>query len=484
TDVLADTALEVIPDSVAVLPFANLNPDGENTLFALGLHDEVINQLTKIRSLNVIARNSVLTLVDQELPLPEIRRLLRVESVMTGTILFADSQARINLQLLDPTSGVSFWAGTYEADIGNLDAMLEIQSDIALHVAEALEAEIRQSEQALITSRPTESFEAYRYNLAARNAHYQQDYAMEWSLVKQALELDPNYVDAWLLFASLNTVLVGTPLPGMSSRDHFELGLQSAERSIELAPDNSQGYALKAVALGTSKDWEGVAEAVDTLLNMDTPLSELKYVSLLLLCLGDFDRAIEIYEANLITEPLNLYGRGFLMAALEMAGRREDAQREYLIGEELNPVWWGDTVNVFLALGRDDALRDIDDLVGISAELKALLHRVDEPEAVRSAVFAYLDKPDKISAEALFYSALAAHIGELEVSVQLLRESLQDVWTGLHWYWLPLFDEARQLDSFKQLLNESGLVDYWNQHGWPKVCRPLEEGFSCDWTAY
>src|SRR5690606_29618164 len=156
---------------------------------------------------------------------------------------------------------------------------------------------------------------------------------------------------------------------------------------------------LKAVALGTSKDWEGVAEAVDTLLNMDTPLSELKYVSLLLLCLGDFDRAIEIYEANLITEPLNLYGRGFLMAALEMAGRRDDAQREYLIGEELNPVWWGDTVNVFLALGRDDALRDIDDLVGISAELKALLHRVDEPEVVRSEVFAYLDKADKISAE-------------------------------------------------------------------------------------
>jgi len=124
-----------ISSSVAVLPLINLNPDNENDLFAIGLHDEIINQLTKIHSLNVIARDSVLTLVQQDLPASEISHLLNVESVLNGTILFAGNQARVNLQLQDPKTGVTLWSSTYEANTSVPGDMFAIQTDIAMSIA-------------------------------------------------------------------------------------------------------------------------------------------------------------------------------------------------------------------------------------------------------------------------------------------------------------------------------------------------------------
>lgn len=473
-----------IRNSIAVLPFTNLNPASDNELFALGLHDEVINHLSKIHSLNVIARDSVLTLVQRDLPMHDLSRLLRVESMLSGTVLFADDRARISLQMLDAHTGITLWSHTYEASREDLSEMIAIQSDIAVNVAHALEAEIKQSERRTLAAMPTASFEAYRYNLAAKNAHLQQDFATEWELAYKAVQLDPDYFDALHTWSSVNTVLVGHPLPGMSSRKHFDLALQGAERIIEIAPQRSEGYSLKAVALAANKDWSGVAAMLEKLEQMDVPLAELKFVSLVMLSLGDFDKAIEIYEANLIIEPINLYGRGFLMAAHELAGNREQAREEYAIGDALSPLWWGDAVNIFLALGRAEPLRDVEQLAGISDELKQVLLNIHDEVAVAAGLHAFHTSAHKISAETLYYGAIAAYTGRPELAVALMRMALVDVWTSLYWLWLPVFDEVRQLESFKALLEESGIVGYWREQGWPAICQPEAESFTCNWSAY
>lgn len=480
----ATAASETIQNSVAVLPFTLLTPEPDNGLFALGLHDEIINQLTRIRSLNVISRESVMALVGQKLPPSELARLLRVQSVMSGTLMFVGEDVRISLQMLDAASGITLWAETYEADKKDLSEVISIQSDIAVNVASALEAEVLQSEQANLVVIPTKSFPAYRFNLAAKQARYQQDYAQEWELARQAIALDPDYYDALHTFSSVNTVMVATPMEGMTSAEHFELALSTAEHMIAIEPKRSEGYALKAVALSTTKDWAGVAEMLDRLDELGTPPSDLHYVALILMAMGEFDRAIEIYEDNLITEPVNFFSRGFLMEAFELTGQRERSYEEYATGEELSPVWWGDTVNVLLALGRGEQPPDVDELIGISTATMELLADVSDPEKVRKAVAAYNARPDKVPAEATYYSALAAYVGEHELAVELMRFSLQDVWLALHWLWLPVFDETRQLESFRQLLRDSGMVAYWEQHGWPQVCQPIDGSFSCEWRAY
>lgn len=487
-------AYDAIPNSIAVLPFTHLDSGAtdagtpadreQHRVFAIALHDAIINQLAKVSSLNVIARNSVVSLAGQGMDLPELGRVLRVESVMTGTLLVAEESARVNLQLIEPATGVTFWSGSFEADTGNLGDMIGIQADIALQVASRLATEIDQSEREQITAIPTDSFDAYQFNQAARIALYRQDHRQNWRMARMAIEQDPDYYDALHTFASANIVLVSSPLEGYSGRDHADMVLETAEAMIRIDPGNTQGHALRALALGTRKEWDKVGPAIDELLGRNEPLEKLKFIAMLLLNFGDFDTAIRIYEKHLLTEPLDIFGRGFLMTALELTGQREKAREQHRLGEQLHPTWWGDNVNVLLSLGRDEPLLDVAQLEGISPGLRQALMSVGDRDSVRRAVWDYLARDRKIPAEALYFAALAASIDERNVALALMEATVEDAWTSLFWFWLPVFDEVRQEQEFRALLVKSGIVEYWNSNGWPQVCRPDGASFRCDWRAY
>ncbi len=344
----------------------------------------------------------------------------------------------------------------------------------------------------LVASRPSGdaarefsgSIEAYRYFLAAENAYYFQDYEKTWTLARRAVEVEPDYIDAHRLFSTVNTVLVGAPLDGMSPRDHMHRAVDSAERVIALNPDGTEGYSLRASALSATGDWVRVAAEFEALLERGADLAELRFYALVLLSVGFPEAAIEVLEANLAAEPVNLHGRGFLMAALELTGEREKARREFNVGEELSPVWWGDTVNVFLDLGRRETLKDLDEL-GMSDALKVALLERDDPDATLRRLRKYSQQPDKRTSEAAYYSALAAYAGEHELAVELMRASVDGVALNTFWYWLPVFDETRRKPEFRQFLVDFGVVRYWRANGWPRFCQPLDaERFECEWESY
>lgn len=129
-----------IPNSIAVLPLVTLSRE-RDVLFTHGLHDEIISQLTKNRSLKIVARSSVVALLEDGSML-DMARVLRVESILSGTIRLAGSRARISLQLLDVNSGLTRWSDMYDVDQQDLAEMISIQGDIALNVAAALEREM------------------------------------------------------------------------------------------------------------------------------------------------------------------------------------------------------------------------------------------------------------------------------------------------------------------------------------------------------
>jgi len=473
-----------IPDSIAVIPFVNLGQDSGSDLFVLGLHDELINQLTKIRNLKVISRDSVISVAEKGGSVFEMADLLNVESVMTGSILVVDDHARINLQMQNADTAVVLWGESFEVDTRNLSEMISAQAEIAMKVVTALEVEVKPPESASMAALPTKSFEAYRYFLTARNSHNHQANEEKWDLFRKALELDPDYAEAHLLFASINSLLMTGPMEGFTYEDHQQLMLQSVEAFIRLEPGRSEGYALKAVALGTGRDWNGVAEQLAVLNQLGVSGAEKKYVALLLMSLGDFQGAASIYQESLLTEPANLYSRGLLMAAHEMAGNRELARQEYALGNELKTVWWGNTVNVLLALGRNEPINATDNLADLSPELIQVLDNFQDHELVNQGIERYLAGSGINSRDDVFYSALAAHHGDMESANALLRIAMEKVSTSIFWAWLPVFDEVRRTGEFRQMLVDFGLVAYWQQHGWPEVCQPHADTFSCDWVAY
>ena len=193
---------EMLRNSVAVLPFENLSPDPNNAYFAAGIHEEVLNQLAKIRDLSVIARTTMVRYAGSPLSVPEIGRELRVQTVMEGSVRYAGDRVRITAQLIDAQSGAHLWSEAYEE---SLQDIFGIQLAIATRIANTLEAEFSATERKRVGTRLTDNSDAYSLYLRAM-ANWGSFSATEPILadLDAAIDLDPSFAaalafKAWIL---------------------------------------------------------------------------------------------------------------------------------------------------------------------------------------------------------------------------------------------------------------------------------------------
>ena len=150
--------LRLCANSIAVLPFDNLSPDPDDAYFAVGIHEEILSQLTKLGDLRVASRTSVQGYAGTQKPTPEIARELNVETVLDGSVRYADGQVLVTVHLSDGATNATLWSESYEHEFSNIFA---IQSEIALNVARALKAELLPAERERVTRVPTTSLRAY-----------------------------------------------------------------------------------------------------------------------------------------------------------------------------------------------------------------------------------------------------------------------------------------------------------------------------------
>ncbi len=232
---------EVLPNSVAVLPFENVSPNSDDAYFATGIHEEILNQLAKLSALNVIARTSMRQYADTEKSIPEIARELNVETVMEGSVRYARGQVRITTQLNDGVTGAHIWSETYTRDF---DDIFAIESDVAMNVANALEAEFSVTEQESIEKVPTDSPDAYALYLRAVAAGG-GPLRSRIADLEQALVIDPNFALAYALNARLRSGLV-TFSQDVDAAAEERLAIENAESALAL--DSSLGLAHIALA--------------------------------------------------------------------------------------------------------------------------------------------------------------------------------------------------------------------------------------------
>ena len=247
---------EVLPNSVAVLPLENLSLNPEDAFFAAGIHDELLNQLAKIRDLNVIARTSVLRYADKgEMSIPEIAAELKVQAVMEGTVRYGGNRVRITTQLIDGDSNTHLWSQTYESEF-DVENIFAIESDIAMQIAAALEAELLPAERASIEKLPTTSTEALTLYLRAKASITDLGPFMPADEVSnfhryldEALVSDPGFALAHAFKAYEYAFSVGRTFPlsddGAIARRQA-LVRDHAQRAIELDPGLGIAYGALA----------------------------------------------------------------------------------------------------------------------------------------------------------------------------------------------------------------------------------------------
>src|SRR5579862_7920568 len=189
--------------SIAILPLANLSGDPDQEYFADGMVEEIGAALGRFRSIFVVAAGSSLSLKNRGVSPQEAARSLGVRFLLDGSVRKAGGRVRIAVKLLEGSSGAQVWAERFDDEVEDL---FELQDQVALSVAGAIEPAVRESEIRRASQRPTEdAYDLYLRALPHYRSHAKDGNAEALRLLARALELDPRYGGALALAASAHS---------------------------------------------------------------------------------------------------------------------------------------------------------------------------------------------------------------------------------------------------------------------------------------
>ena len=222
--------------SIAVLPFADFSPGGDQAWFADGLAEEILNALARSPDLQVSARTSSFRYKGSELAVPQIAAELGVAHVLEGSVRSTPQRVRVTAQLIRASDGFHLWSQNYDRDLAD---MIEIQEDLARQIATAMQTSMDPealADMAAVGTRSVEAYQAYMRGVAKAISQNPADVRDAYDLFEQARRLDPTFsaaharaADFWLF--QLNPA---STLTGLSNASIEEMGRNYAER-IDLA---------------------------------------------------------------------------------------------------------------------------------------------------------------------------------------------------------------------------------------------------------
>jgi len=340
-DALAGTAA-VAPrptrlPSVAVLPFANLSPDPENEFFTDGITEDVIAQLSKIRSLRVIGRGSVMRFKQRDQSLREIGVTLDVGALLEGSVRRAGSRVRIVAQLIDADTDRHRWSETYDRDLTDIFA---IQTDVAVQIAGALEAELTHDERSRLNKEPTDDVQAYQLYLQAKHC------LTRWTQVSsnlalkhldEAVKRDSGFALAHATIAWVYLELGLAVAGSLPANEAFQRARTAVARALELDPQLAEAHAvLGHLKYVSDYDWAGAEAELKRAIELNPNSGDAyDFYGLLLSSLERYDEAIEMQQRAYLLDPLS--HRIDLVTTYLRAGRYDDALRSVLRVIEVEP---------------------------------------------------------------------------------------------------------------------------------------------------
>jgi adenylate cyclase len=187
-----------LPDkpSIAVLPFDNMSKDPDQDFFAEGISEDIITELSKFRSLFVIARNSSFAFKGQSTDVSEISTKLGVRYVVEGSVRRAGNRVRITSQLIDAVDDKHLWAERYDRELEDIFA---VQDEVTHAIVSTIEPHLASTERQRARRKPTENlgaWESYQRGLWHLYQYQPDDIGEAVQLQERAIALDPTFASA------------------------------------------------------------------------------------------------------------------------------------------------------------------------------------------------------------------------------------------------------------------------------------------------
>jgi len=315
----AVAAAEKIDNSVAVLPFVNLDTNPDTGYFSDGITEEILDRLSSLKALHVLASNSSFAFRDSEESLAQIQAKLGVRYLLQGSIRRENDFVRVTARLIDE-DGFQVWSEQFDRQ---LESIFAIQTEIASNVANQIIHEIVPLKD-LPAGRTTSNMEAYDNYLVARaflDARTENWRSQAIDGFQKAIELDPGFAPPYASLAMATTVMRGLgPI--------WEEGRALAEKAIELDNDLAEGHA----ALGLMLMVEGkLQEAILSLRRALELNSSLGFTYNILAGtldrIGQAEEAMEVRKKGMAVDPLNPPLVANIAAMESRAGNFERAEQ-------------------------------------------------------------------------------------------------------------------------------------------------------------
>jgi len=455
---------------IAVLPFANISPSSSDEYFSDGMTEELIATLSRIKSLGVIARTSIIRYKGLTKPVVEIGRELNVGTVLEGSVRVAGKKLRITAQLIDAGTEEHLWSETYDRD---LEDALTIQTDIAKRIARALRVRVLQSETLRLEKKATGIPEAYslylkgRHSLNTRTEKGLKDAVQKF---ESSIKRDPKFALAYTGLADAYSILASYSLEYVPPKEGFPKAKTAAEKALSLDDHLAEAHAsLGLVKFYYEWDWNGAEAEFKKALELNPGYAQAhQYYADFVKSFGRFDEALEEMKKALVLDPLSYSINTGIGHVLYLSRQYDLAIDQYRKVVESDPsfvparLWFG---RPYLQRGMfKEAIEQVEEAVKLSHETTVSLATLAQAFAAAGRIADAKKVLDKLLTRgteqyvpsywiALVYTSM----GNKDEAMKYLERAFLERSSWLVWANVePRFDALRSDERFASLLARIG----------------------------
>ncbi|QNL17945.1 hypothetical protein HXX25_00500 [Hyphobacterium sp. CCMP332] len=476
---------DVSDSSIAVLPFADLSPAGDQQYFSDGIAEEILNVLVRIDGLDVASRTSAFQYRGEDYSIPEIADGLSVRHILEGSVRRDGETVRITAQLIDARDDRHLWSETYDRPL-TAGAIFAVQDEIATAIVEALRAFLDETAPApvIAVEAVTDDVDAYTLYLEARALYLgRRDLDRVMDLLDQAIARDPGFAQAYAIRAGATHLLPDYSETARSREDLNAEARRFAGDALDIDPENATAIAVLANTraqesrlLGTWADYSDIIAQYTRALDIDPhDGSARNWRGLTYFNMGYLELALADFQACLEQEPRyapcaeNHYDT---LYALGRTGEALAAYQESLFAGLVTGEW--SNFGMLAHFRKDIAFAH-------ALNQSSVLQRYPRIGEIYDAYLNLDEDHSDLGEDAWRYAASIGNDTNPLVPVLLL--AIDPAATNAYPFtqWQPELRAWRQSGSFKNGMRERGILDYWREHGFPLQCRPVgEDDFECE----
>jgi TolB-like protein/Tfp pilus assembly protein PilF len=326
------------PVSIAVLPFVDMSAARDQEYFCDGIAEELINALTHVAELRVVARTSAFAFKGQNLDVREIGRRLDVGAVLEGSIRRAGDRLRITAQLIDVESGYHLWSEKFDRQMEDIFA---VQDEVSAAVVDSLKVRLLPAEKALLGARRTVDPEAYSLYLKGRHFAWNpspENIAKALDCLERAAKRDPGFAPTYVAIAEAHAqkaiLCISSP------HESWPRANAMLERALALDDQLAEAHALAGTqALWYDWDWSRAERSFERAIALDPGLATAHAQHAWLhLAMGRTEEAVAEVRRAQVLDPLKPPFYAISAGIHWMSGRLDEALAESGKSIELDPT--------------------------------------------------------------------------------------------------------------------------------------------------